>query len=124
MPLPGQLIAVLLFVLAVFAATLHGLAASGHFPLSGDNAKPAFPPGRATLFGSIVLTLVALIIGVIEALCLITWSTAIIAGGLALLIAPLVLRVFPDRFVDGAGALVVFAGVTVAAAAFLIWFAA
>jgi hypothetical protein len=124
MPLPGQLIPLLLFVLMVFAATLQGLAASGHFPLKGDGARPAFAPGGVTLFGSMGLTFIALVIGIIGALRLTSWSAASIVGGLALLFTPLALRIFPDRFVDGAGALVVFAAVTLAAAAILMWLAA
>ena len=122
MPMPGQLIPLLLFVLLILAATLHGLAASGHFPLQAHSAKPAFQQRRLTLFGSI--TFFALIGGTVAALRLTSWSTAIIAGGLSLLFAPLVLRVFPDRFVDGAGALAVFAAAALGAAAILIWIAA
>jgi hypothetical protein len=121
MPAPGQFIPLLLFALMVFAATLQGLAASGHFPLSDHASKAASPLGRLTLFGSIGITFLALVIGVVGALRLTSWSAAIIAGGLSLLFAPLLLRVFPDRFVDSAGALVAFAAATVTAAAILIW---
>ncbi|HXL64312.1 MAG TPA: hypothetical protein VN938_04570 [Xanthobacteraceae bacterium] len=117
------LIALLLLVLLVSAATLQGLAASGHFPLRDDCAKPAFRSGRAILFSSIGVALLALVAGTIAALRLTSWSAAIIAGGLSLLFAPLVLRAFPNRFVDGAGALVSFAAATVAAAVILIWLA-
>jgi hypothetical protein len=123
--LPGsQLIALLLFVLLVSAATLQGLAASGHFPLRGDRPKPAVRSGTVTLFSSIGVALLAVVAGGIAALRLTSWSAAIIAGGLSLLFAPLVLRALPDRFVDGAGALVAFAATTVAAAIVLIWLAA
>jgi hypothetical protein len=118
MPPPGQLTPLLLFVLLIFAATLHGLAASGHFPLQGEGAKSR--PRRVTLFGSIGLTFLALVAGTIAALRLTSWSVAIIAGGLSLLFAPLALRAFPDRFVDGSGALVVFTTAALAAAAVLI----
>jgi hypothetical protein len=123
--LPGnQLIALLLFVLLVSAATLLGLAASGHFPLPDDGRKPAVRSGTAALFSSMGIALLALIAGSIAALRLTSWSAAIIAGGLSLLFAPLVLRAFPDRLVDGAGALIAFAAATVAAAVALIWLAA
>jgi hypothetical protein len=118
MPSPGQLTPLLLFVLLIFAATLHGLATSGHFPLQGEGAKSR--PRRVTLFGSIGLTFLALVAGTIAALRLTSWSAAIIAGGLSLLFAPLALRAFPDRFVDGSGALVVFATAALAAAFILI----
>ncbi len=122
MPAPRQLIPLLLFVLVVFAATLQGLTASGHFPLRHSGAKSRSE--RVTLFGSIALTSLALVTGVIGALRLTSWSVTLIAGGLSLLFAPLVLRLFPDRFVDGAGALFAFAAATVAAAVVLIWLAA
>jgi hypothetical protein len=121
--LPGSpWVALLLFVLLVSAATLQGLAASGHFPLRVDSAKPAWS-GCATLLSSAAVALLALVAGSIAALRLTSWSMAIIAGGLSLLFAPLVLRVFSDRFVDGAGALVSFAAATVGAAVILIWLA-
>ena len=124
MPAPGQLIPLLLFVLLILAATLHGLAASGHFPLQASSAKPAFQQRHLTLFGSIGVAFFALVAGTVAALRLTSWSTAIIAGGLSLLFAPLVLRLWPDRFVDGAGALVTFAAAALAVAAILIWIAA
>lgn len=76
------------------------------------------------MFSSMGIALLALIAGSIAALRLTSWSAAIIAGGLSLLFAPLVLRAFPDRLVDGAGALIAFAAATVAAAVALIWLAA
>jgi hypothetical protein len=120
----SHLIALLIFVLLVSAATLQGLAASGHFPLRDNTAKPAVRSGRVILFGSTGVALLALVAGSIAALRLTSGPAAIIASGLSLLFAPLVLRAFPDRFVDGAGALLSFATATVAAAVILIWLAA
>jgi hypothetical protein len=117
----GRLIPLLPFVLLVLAATLQGLAASGHFPLRDSGTKSTAQPGRATLLASIAVTLLALLAGCTALLRLTAWSAAIIAGGLSLLFAPILLRVFPDRFINGAGALIVFTGGTLAAAAVLIW---
>lgn len=117
----GQLIPLLPFVLLVLAAALLGLAASGHFPLRDGGKKAVSQPGRAALFASIVATLIALIAGCTAMPRLTSWSAAIIAGGFSLLFAPLFLRVLPDRFINGAGALITFTGATVAAAAILIW---
>jgi hypothetical protein len=47
------------------------------------------------------------------------WTAIVIAGGSMLLVAPLLLRLFPDRFVDGLGGLVVFAAGAVAVALIL-----
>jgi hypothetical protein len=116
----SHLIALLLFMLLVLAATIQGLAASGHFPLRDDGAKSS-RSGHVILLGSTGVTLLALVAGSVAALRLTSWSAAIIAGGLSLLFAPLVLRAFPDRFVDGARAPVSFAAATVAAAVILIW---
>jgi hypothetical protein len=117
----GRLIPLLPFVLLVLAATLQGLAASGHFPLRDSGAKSAAQPRRAMLFASIAVTLLALIAGCTAVPRLTSWSAAIIGGGFSLLFAPLLLRVFPDRFINGAGALITFTGATLAAAAVLIW---
>lgn len=117
----GQLIPLLPFVLLVLAAALQGLAASGHFPSRERGAKSTSQPGRATLLASIAVTLLALIAGCMAVPRLTSWSAAIIAGGFSLLFAPLLLRVFPDRFINGAGALFAFTGATLAAAAVLIW---
>jgi hypothetical protein len=121
MPPADQLIPLLPFSLLVVAASLQGLAASGHFPLQGDCVKSASRPGRATLFASIAVTLLALIAGCTAVPRLTSWSAAIIAGGFSLLFSPLLLRIFPDRFINGAGALFAFTGTTLAAAAILIW---
>jgi hypothetical protein len=120
----SHLSALLLFVWLVSAATLQGLAASGHFPLRGESAKLGAWSDRVMLFGSTGVAVLALVAGSIAALRLTSWSAAIIAGGLSLLFAPIALRAFPDRFVDGAGALVAFAAATLVAAVALIWLAA
>jgi len=116
-----RLIPLLPFVLLVSAAALQGLAVSGHFPLRDGGAKSGSQPRQAMLFASIAVTLFALIAGCTVAPRLASWSAAIIAGGFSLLFAPLLLRVFPDRFINGAGALIAFSGATLAAAAILIW---
>ena len=121
MSVTGLLIPLLPFVALVSAATLQGLTASGHFPLQHDGAKSVAHPGRAMLFGSSAVAFLALVAGCGAALRLTTWSAAIIAGGFSLLFAPIILRVFPHRFVDGAGALITFTAATLAAAAVLIW---
>jgi hypothetical protein len=54
---------------------------------------------------------------------LIPWYAAVIGGGLAILAAPLVLQNFTDRFVDGRGSLMSFAGAGGLLALLLIWLA-
>jgi hypothetical protein len=75
------------------------------------------------LFGSIVLVIVCLAAGTAAALHLIPWYAAIIGGGASILAAPPVLRLFPDRFVDGRSSLVAFAATSTVLAVSLIWMA-
>ena len=51
---------------------------------------------------------------------LIPWYAAVIGGGLAILVAPFVLRQFPDCFVDGRASLLSFAAAG-ALLALLVW---
>jgi hypothetical protein len=110
-----------LFVALILAAVLQGLAVSGHFPRA--HAQPALASGfgRLILFGSMALVAVCLVAGIAAALRYLPWYAAIIGGGLSLLAAPLVLRAFPDRLVDGRGAPVAFAAAAAAAALLLLW---
>ncbi len=101
------LIPTALFAVLVLAAALQGLALSGHFP----RTSKASAVGTVILFGSLLLTSVGFAAGTAAALQLLPWFTAVIGGGLAVLVAPLVLQLFSDRFVDGRGAPVAFAAV-------------
>lgn len=119
MPLLSALIPLLLLAALILTAALHGLAASGHFPLQPKAL--ASGAGAVLLFGSMALVAVSLVGGIVCALRLVPWYSAIIGGGIALLAAPLVLAWFPDRFVDGRGALVTFAAASVILAILLLW---
>jgi hypothetical protein len=107
------LIPTLLLMALVLAAAMQGLAASGHFPRAAGQAGP----GPIALFGSMALALASFAGGAAAALRFTPWYAAVIGGGLAVLAAPLVLQWFPDRFVDGRGAL---AALACAAAVFAI----
>ena len=50
---------------------------------------------------SILIVLACLVVGLFAAWRLIPWYAAVISGGGGILVAPLVLQWFPDRFVDG-----------------------
>ena len=99
-----------LFMALVLVLSLHGLAAAGHFP--GEHRSPRLRArtGSLILFGSIAIALICLAAGVIIAWQRIPWYAAIIGGGAMVLLAPILLRSFPDGFVDGPGALIAFAG--------------
>ena len=91
------------FMALVLVASLRGLAASGHFPRGAKADRSG--PGPAVLFGSIALAAVGFAAGTIAALYLSPRYAAVIGGGLSILVAPLVLQFFPDRFVDNSGRL-------------------
>jgi hypothetical protein len=114
--------------LIVFAAlllvlSLHGLAASGQFPREHRKPPLASGLGPAFLYGSISLAIVSLGVALPAAWRLIPWYAAIIGGCLAILVAPLVLQQFPDRFIDGRASLLGFAGVGGLLALALLWLA-
>jgi hypothetical protein len=112
----STLIPLILFMALVLTASLQGLAASGHFP----RGAKASGFGAVTLFGSMALVLVCLVGGIAATLRFVPWYAAIIGGGLSVLTAPLLLQWFPDRFVDGSGALIAFAALGVVLAILLI----
>ncbi|MDO8877961.1 MAG: hypothetical protein Q8M24_16860 [Pseudolabrys sp.] len=111
----------LLFMMLVLMLSLHGLAAAGHFP--HERRTPALRSfeGTLILFGSLTIAAVCLAAGLIAAWQRIPWYAAVIGGGAVALLAPLVLQLFPDRFVDSRCALIGFAGAA-AMLALLIWF--
>jgi hypothetical protein len=112
-----------LFVALMLAASLYGLAVSGHFPRRQKETAFASVFGATILFGSLALVIAALAGGILGALHFVPWYAAIIGGGFALLFAPLALRSFSDRFVDGRGAALAFAGISAGLALLLIWLA-
>lgn len=103
------------FAFTVLSASLQALSASGHFPRphrAGANGGVS----RMVLLGSIALTLASLLAGAIAAFVLLPWYAVIIGGGMAILIAPIILQQFPDSFVDGLTPLILFALVAAALA--------
>lgn len=98
----------LLFVALVLVLSLHGLAASGHFPREHRAPALASGLGKLVLYGSLAVAALCLLAGLVAAWQLIPWYAAVIGGGGAILIAPLVLQKFPDRFVDGRASLLIF----------------
>lgn len=116
MPAITYLVPLLLFAALILSGSLQGLAVSGHFPRRPKGSHFASRSGAITLFGSIALTIAALIGGTATALHVVPWYAAVIGAGCALLAAPPVLSLFPDRFVDGRGAPLAFAAFSAALA--------
>jgi hypothetical protein len=117
------LVPLVLFAAIVLLVSLHALAASGQFPREHRAPSLASGIGAAILFGTIAAALASLLAALLAAWSLIPWYAAIIAGGLAILAAPLVLQQFPDRFVDGRASLLNFAGASALLALLLLWLA-
>ena len=104
------ILALVLFTLLMLMLSLHGLSASGHFPREHRTPALISPLSAVILHGTILIALASLIAGLWAASRLIPWYAAVIAGGLAILAAPLVLQEFSDSFVDHRCSLLSFAG--------------
>jgi hypothetical protein len=109
------------FMVLLLVLSLHALAAAGHFP--HEHRPPALrsASGSLILFGSLAITLLCFLIDLVFAWQHIPWYAATISGGATVLVAPLLLQLFPDRFVDGAAALLTFASTGAVLTFFLIW---
>ncbi|HEU4356873.1 MAG TPA: hypothetical protein VFR54_00300 [Xanthobacteraceae bacterium] len=109
--MPRQaVLALVLFAALVLSAALGALAASGHFPHERRAAALRGGLGGAVLFGACAVLPLSLIVGAVAAWRILDWPAAVIAGGAAILAAPLLLRPLPDRLVNGRAALIVFSG--------------
>ena len=109
-----------LVTLLLFTASLYGLAALGHFPRATRQPALLEGSGPLVLWGSIAAVAASVAVAVVAAWQTIPWYAAIIGGGAAILIAPLALQYFSDRFVDGRRALLLFAGATLVLAVGLV----
>ena len=119
----AALIPLALFTALLLFGSLHVLAASGQFPREQRAPALASGFGGFILYGSIAVAFTSLLVAFFAAWRLIPWYAAVIGGGLAILAAPLVLQKFTDRFVDGRGSLLSFAGAGGLLALLLIWLA-
>jgi hypothetical protein len=109
-----------LFMALMLSFSMHGLAASGHFPKEHRSAALRAGAGPLVLFGSLLLSFLSLATGVVLAARMIPWYAAVIGGGAMVLAAPLVLRLFSDAAVDGRVALILLSGASAVWAAILI----
>jgi hypothetical protein len=109
-----------LFMLSIGFLALHGLAASGHFPAEFRAPEMTRGGGAVILWTTIVLTALAATIALWLGARVLPWYATVIGGGMMLLFAPLALRAFPDRFVNGPGALLAFTAAAIGATS-LLW---
>jgi hypothetical protein len=108
-----------LYAVSVALLALYGLTVSGHFPAELRAQRLKTGAGAAILWITLAAACLATITVVWVATAVLHWTAIVIAGGAMLLAAPLLLRLFPDRFVDGLVALVAFAAGAVVAALIL-----
>ena len=114
-----DLVPLALFTMLMLAVSLHGLTASGHFPRETRLPAMATGAGPIILWLTILIVLACLLLGLFAAWRLIPWYAAVIGGGGGILVAPLVLQWFPDRFVDGKRGLISFAAAALLLTLFL-----
>jgi hypothetical protein len=98
-----------LYIISVAFLALYGLTVSGHFPAELRAPQLKTGIGAAILWTTLAAACLAAIIVAGVAPTVLHWTEIIIGGGAMLLAAPLLLRLFPNRFVDGSGGLVALA---------------
>lgn len=98
------------FVALVLVLSLYGLTVAGHFPV--EHRAPEFRAGSgaAILWGTLAIAVVAVLAMLHLAWVRLPLYSVVIGGGAMLLAAPLVLRPFPDSFVNGRRGLLILAG--------------
>jgi hypothetical protein len=105
-----QSLELVLFMALLLMISMYALAASGHFPREHRSKNLASASGSVILFGTILLSLACAATGIFFVHFSVPWYAAIIGGGTVVLIAPLLLQLFSDPFVDGRTSLLVFSG--------------
>ena len=100
---------VTLFIIGVTLLTFYGLTVSGHFPFEARKNELKTFIGTVVISATILGAGVTAIILIVVAVQLLPWTAMVIGGGGAVLAGPLLLRVFPDDFVDGMAGLLTFA---------------
>ena len=108
------------FMVTIELLALYGLAFSGHFPAEFRSAELTGGPGAMLFWATLVAAVLAAMVAGCIALRVLSWPAIVIGGGAMLLAAPLLLRPFPDRFVNGLAGLATFA-MSALAAAVLFW---
>jgi len=99
--------------------TLYGLTVSGHFPFEARSKELQSPVGTFVIGATLLSSGLAALLLIVTELNVLPW-TAIIIGGAALLAGPLLLRVFPDAFVDGMVGLLTFSAAAMVVALLLL----
>jgi hypothetical protein len=101
----GELV---VFMGLMLAVSMYALSVSGQFPLAHRTEPFRSALGGLILFGSLALTFAALAAGIYFIHASVPWYALVIGGGAMVLITPLLLPNFSDRFVDGRASLLTF----------------
>ena len=109
------------FIALVLSVSLYALTASGHFPSEHRGETLRSGSGTAVLWLTMLVCAVSMVYAVGFASRTLPWYMAVIGGGGALLVAPLLLQPLPDTFVNGRRGLVAFALATSVAACLAWW---
>jgi hypothetical protein len=96
-----------LFVVAIALLTLYGLTVSGHFPFALRSKGLQTPIGTIVIGVTLLVAAIAALIVLVIALEVLPWTAIVL------------LRVFPDEFVDGIAGMVTFAFAAIAIALIL-----
>jgi hypothetical protein len=110
----------LTFGAGVLFVALYGLTVSGHFPRDGRDGALSSGSEVAALWGTISLAIACTVAIASLGWQALPWYALALAGGGAVLFAPLLLQPLPDSIVDGPAGLVAFSGAA-AAAAVILW---
>ncbi|HWJ99699.1 MAG TPA: hypothetical protein VNR41_03220 [Xanthobacteraceae bacterium] len=98
----------LVFMGLMLAMSMYALSVSGQFPLTHRTEPFRSALGGLILFGSLLLTFAALAAGIYFVHATVPWYALVIGGGAMVLITPLLLPNFSDKFVDGRSSLLTF----------------
>ena len=119
---PWQWGELVIFMGLMLAMSMYGLSVSGQFPLTHRTEPFRSRLGGLILLGSLVLTFAAFIAGIYFVHASVPWYALVIGGGAMVLITPLLLPSFSDKFVDGRGSLLVFSCLAASLSVALAWF--
>jgi hypothetical protein len=111
-----------LMLALLLAFSLEGLAVSGHFPKTHRAPALASRGGAIVLHGSIAVSALSLVMGIIAVWRRVPWYAGVIGAGLVLLGAPLVLRLMSDAVVNSRALLIGLATASAALAIVLLAF--
>jgi len=95
-----------LFAITVALVGLYGLSVSGHFPREFRSQEFQNLRGTIVIWATLFIATLAGVIALAVAVNVLPPSAIIISSGAMLLMTPLVLRPFPDWFVNGPIALI------------------